>query len=99
MTPIPSRSSEALRVALVYPPDFTPPTMPFAALALLDSCLRRTGHEPMVMDLNAESFTFMIAEGNLERYFELLDRYTENLAARTPKTPEVEQLYATYRRL
>jgi hypothetical protein len=88
-----------LRVALVYPPDFTPPTMPFAALPLLDACLRRTGHEPMVMDLNAESFTFMIAEGNLERYFELLDRYTESLASKNPRSAGEQQLYQTYRRL
>jgi hypothetical protein len=88
-----------LRVALVYPPDFTPPTMPFAALPLLDACLRKAGHEPMVMDLNAESFTFMIAEGNLERYFELLDRYTESLAAKRDRSPEDELTFQTYRRL
>src|SRR5262245_36877608 len=73
--------------------------MPFAALALLDACLERTGHEPMVMDLNAESFTFMIAEGNLERYFELLDQYTETLAAIPSRTAVEEQTYQSYRRL
>jgi anaerobic magnesium-protoporphyrin IX monomethyl ester cyclase len=88
-----------VRVALVYPPDFTPPTMPFAALPLLDACLTRTGHEPMVMDLNAESFTFMIAEGNLERYFDLLDGYTETLASKSGRTLAEEQVYQTYRRL
>jgi hypothetical protein len=72
--------------------------MPFAALPLLDACLTRTGHEPFVMDLNAESFTFMISEGNLERYFELLDRYTGSLAAKK-RTAEEEHLYQTYRRL
>lgn len=87
-----------MRVALVYPPDFTPPTMPFAALALLDACLERSGHGSMVMDLNAESFTFMIAEGNLDRYFDLLDGYTESLAAKK-RTAVEEQVYQTYRRL
>jgi hypothetical protein len=74
--------------------------MPFGALALLDACLRRAGHEaPLIMDLNAESFTCMIAEGNLERYFDLLDRYTGALAAKERRTEAEEQLYQTYRRL
>jgi anaerobic magnesium-protoporphyrin IX monomethyl ester cyclase len=86
-----------VRVALIYPPDLAPPTMPFAALPLFNACLKRAGHEVLVMDLNAESFSVMIREENLARYGAALDRLTSALENKTARSPQEEQEYEAYR--
>jgi anaerobic magnesium-protoporphyrin IX monomethyl ester cyclase len=68
-----------LRLALLYPPDFAPPTIPFAALPLLNACAKRAGHQTLVMDVNAEAFSAMLYPENLELYYRTLDRLTADL--------------------
>ena len=65
-----------VRLALIYPPDFAPPTNAFAALPLLNACAKRAGHQTLVMDVNAEAFSSMLWPENLELYFKTLDRLT-----------------------
>jgi len=88
-----------VRVTIAYPPDFNPPTMPFGTLPLFNAVLKSAGHETLVIDLNAEAFTLMLMPENLERYFSILDGYTNALASKPDRTPDEEKQYQTYRSL
>ena len=84
-----------MRVTIAYPPDFNPPTMPFGTLPLFNAVLKSAGHETLVIDLNAEAFTLMLMPENLERYFSILDGYTNALASKPDRTPDEEKQYQT----
>lgn len=57
-----------MRVSLLYAPDVLLPTVPYASLAVLTSCLEDAGHQVSVRDLNLEMFHELMQSERLQRY-------------------------------
>ncbi|MEZ6196302.1 MAG: radical SAM protein [Planctomycetota bacterium] len=77
-----------MRVALLYPPDFVRPTMIFGALPLFSACLKEAGHDTVIHDVNAESFTHGTRPETLRRYLAIFDQLVAELRDRTDRSPE-----------
>ncbi len=70
-TPQVAELSRPPRVALLFPPNWTP-TMPHLALPSLTAYLRREGVEVMQRDLNIEVFDEILTQDHLERMLHLI---------------------------
>lgn len=57
-----------MKVLLAYPPDRTPPMIPYASLAQLAAVLKQAGHQVVVRDVNAETFDWLNQPARLQGY-------------------------------
>ncbi|MBL8841508.1 MAG: cobalamin-dependent protein [Planctomycetes bacterium] len=57
-----------MKVLLAYPPDRTPPMIPYSSLAQLAAVLKHAGHEVKVRDVNAETFAWLNQRERLQGY-------------------------------
>ncbi|HYC76333.1 MAG TPA: radical SAM protein [Planctomycetota bacterium] len=88
-----------MRVVLAYPPDFTPPSIPFGSLAVLNACLKREGHVTKVCDLNAWAFEVQVRAANLDRYLAVLEERVDGWERRSDLTSTEATQLRSFRRL
>lgn len=68
-----------MKVTLIYPPDRNFPGNPYSSLPALSSCLKSTGHETVLHDVNLEVFLELVNSDLLIRHFDRLNERMEHL--------------------
>jgi radical SAM superfamily enzyme YgiQ (UPF0313 family) len=70
-----------MRITLIHPPDGMLPTVPYASMPCLTSCLAEHGHEVSVRDVNLELFDTLLQRDKLEGWYDDVEARTAELTA------------------
>ena len=79
-----------MRIALIYPPDRTLPSMAYSSLSVLATAMRARGHEVMVVDLNLEVTDLLVRRETLAAFRDFVEREFAAFEAK-PRIPEAER--------
>ncbi len=83
-----------MKTLFLYAPDRCLPTIPYSSLPALQGCLRRSGYETKILDLNVELFDHLTTGDRISGYYGWVENHFRELEKKDHLT---EQEHGVYR--